>query len=157
MISGEMTFRNSPYSDFDGSITWLGTEIPFVNDVVKAYVNNFVVQVDVLGSFYRSVNGTSLLRVGAQAPNAQLTFSGGAVDSPVYKHINLSSRNQASFVPRASGDGMSITPNLGFFSGSFSSDGRIGRFRGAILQKLNMGVGFFSEAGQYGDVGLEAE
>lgn len=154
VISGEMIFRDTSESDFDGSITWLGTEVPFVSDIVRAYVNNFVVQVDVVGSRYRYNPGTPVLNLNLASPNARLNFAGGAVDGEINKAISLSTRNQVLFVPRGAGDSMTVSPTLGFFTGSFYADRRLGRFRGVVLQKQNAGVGFFLEGGQAGNVWL---
>ncbi len=155
LISGSMTFRDLSGSDFDGTITWLGPEEPFANEVVRAYVNNFAVNAAVAGSAYRYLPGNPVLNVDFTAPNAQLTFAGGAIDTSVSRSITISPRNLVSFEPRSPGDAMAISPGTGFFAGTFFANGTsLARFRGAILQKQNIGVGYFNESGQVGNVTL---
>ena len=157
LISGAMNFRDLAGSDFDGTLTWLGPEEPFQNDVVRAYVNNFAVQTGVAGSAYHYSAGSPVLNVDGAAPNAQVTFAGGAIDIPVTRDLTISPRNSVSFEPRMAGDAMAISPGSGFFVGSFLANGSLARFRGAILQKQNIGIGYFVESRQIGNVSLGAK
>ncbi len=149
ILSGWLAFEESPATDFAGQLIWLGPEQPGPN---QAFVPEFSGTVSVAGSRYAAPAG-SVIEMNSSTNNLHLSMSGGGLETSMARDLTLTSANKSIFSPRLEGDALSVNRTTGLFSGSFlESNNRTVIFRGAILQKQNIGGGYFvnrnGEAGQ---------
>jgi hypothetical protein len=151
ILCGWLTFAETPESDFAGTLTWLGPEVPGPNN---AFVNEFSGNVSVVGNRFFAPRGTPLLQTTSSTNNVRLVLNGGGLETPIERDLTLSPQNRFTFSDRRLGDSLSASASRGTFTGGFlHSDGHREIFRGAILQKQNFGGGHFVDReGQPGSV-----
>jgi hypothetical protein len=136
MFNGELRFQDVlDTSDLDGTIDWQrkGAVPP--------------VELAAVGSIYRKpVSYERMLTLQNAAGNAILTADGDGLANGLEKWITVNSANKATVLaPAADALGLTPTPASGLFSGSFLLDDRKTKpsFGGVILQKQNLGSGFY--------------
>ena len=141
ILCGWLSFAETGGTDFAGSLTWLGPEVPGPNN---AFVNEFSGEVSVAGSRYSVPRGTLVLQTTSSTNNVHLALSGGGLETPIERDLTLSSANRFSSANWPVGDSLSVSAPTGIFTGRFlHSDGFREIFRGVILQKQNFGGGHF--------------
>ncbi len=156
ILCGWLTFADTTGSDFAGTVTWLGPEVPGPNN---AFVNEFSGDVSVAGSRFSAPRGASVLQTTSSTNNLHLTLSGGGLETPIEQNLTISSANKFTFSDRATGESLSVSTSKGTFTGKFlHSDEHKEIFRGVILQKQNIGGGHFVDReGQPGNVELQPQ
>jgi hypothetical protein len=132
-LGGEMTFDGSLLSsDVSGDFFWFR---PWQN--VEHYPWGWPsgLELTATGAKYNVVPGTNVLPdLMAGSPNADLTFSSGALASPLVDAITISPTYRISGL--ATGGTLKIVPSTGAISGSFlHSDGTKPKFVGVIVQR----------------------
>ncbi len=105
------------------------------------------------GSLYtRPASGTSVLSLS----NGSLIFSGGGLTHPWTNAITLGSNNKVT-APSQIKLSLNINTSSGLFKGQALSEmGRVLSFQGVVLEKANIGVGYFLNNGECGQVYLGA-
>lgn len=140
ILSGWLDFEETATTDFAGELTWLGPEEPGPNN---AFVPEFSGTVSVAGSRYVPPVG-AILQTATSTNNVHLSISGGGLETPSERDLTLTAGNRFIFSPRLTGDALTANRSKGTFTGKFlHSDGRAVTFRGAVLQKQNIGGGHF--------------
>jgi hypothetical protein len=133
----------------------------------KAYPSGWEsgIKTDLLGSRYvRSLAGSGISFFPGLGSadiflgNALLTLSDGALTaSPLTEPVNISPSGKVSLVSNNLAK-MTVTtsPSTGIWSGRFThpNSGRVTTFHGAILQKQQLGLGFFLTLEESGAVSL---
>ena len=154
ILCGWLNFQETTESDFSGTLTWLGPEVPGPNN---AFVPEFSGNVQAVGSRYFVPAGTQVLQTLSATNNVQLTLSAGGLETPIERNLTLTSANRFIFSPVLPGHTLSVRASTGLFTGRFlHSDNHLKAFRGAILQKQNYGAGQFVDfEGQAGNVDLQ--
>lgn len=141
MLTGTVTFRNTAdLSDLDGSLAWkrnAGGKAP--------YTGGFSGTVPLIGSRYdKPLKGETVLHVANATPNLEATFDSGDLAGPQTKAFTLLDTNKAvSTTPKEFA--LSISVSSGLLKGSFVPAGETEArpFQGVILQKINVGTGWF--------------
>lgn len=141
MLTGTVTFRNTAdLSDLDGSLAWereAGGKAP--------YAGGFAGTVGLIGSRYdKPLKGEAVLHVANATPNLEATFDSGDLADPQTKAFTLLNTNKVvSTTPKEFA--LSISTSSGLFKGSFVPLGETQArpFQGVILQKINIGTGWF--------------
>jgi hypothetical protein len=156
ILCGWLTFAETAESDFAGSLTWLGPEVPGPNN---AFVNEFSGDVSCVGSRFSAPRGSTVLQTISSTNNVRLTLSGGGLETPIERDLTLSSANRFTFANRMPEDSLSVSASTGIFTGRFlHSNGLREIFRGAILKKQNFGAGHFVDhEGKPGTVELQPQ
>src|ERR1043166_1159052 len=156
IVAGWMTFQDRSDSDFSGTLTWLGPEVPGPNN---AFVPAFSGDFQMIGSHYVGSFRSPVLQGNSSSNNVTLTLSSGGLDNTIERQLTLTSNNRFIFSPRLAGDSMGVAIGSGIFSGTFlHPDNHIVVFRGVILQKQNLGAGSFLDMnGESGTVTLRAQ
>jgi hypothetical protein len=153
-LSGWVTFTNLVgVSDLGGALSWFKAPTPGA----KFYPSGFATQVALLGSQYAApAIGTPALTVSNAACNLLVTTGAGDLASFVSNSVRLNVNNKVSLCG-TNGCKLTITTRTGLFSGSFvnPATAKSTAFRGALLQKQNVGAGLFLGADQTGFVTVE--
>jgi hypothetical protein len=154
VLSGWLTFTNIVgVSDLCGTLTWAKP----AQSNAKLYRNGFTDTVTLKGARYTPPPfGTSALAVSNALCNVLFTAGQGNLSSFLSNSITLNVANKVSPCV-ADKSKFKITSATGLFSGSFPNPatGKSAKFSGAILQKQNLGAGFFLGTDQSGFVTLE--
>ncbi len=136
-----MQFENKTSSDFGGQLLWLKP----AGLLTKSYLHGFTNEVEAAGSLYtRAAVGPRVL---------DLVFSGGGLHDSFTNSISLGLNNKSSG-PHSDGLTLSITKSSGLFKGSALNPetGKSFPFQGVLLEKLNIGAGFFLNGDQSGQI-----
>jgi hypothetical protein len=154
LLSGWVTFTNMVgVSDLNGALSW--SKPPVSNS--RFYPNGFTTGTLLLGSKYAAPpSGTPVLSVANSNCNVLVTVGDGNLSSFSINSVTLTAAKAAS--PCApNGFKLSATASTGLFSGSFINPAthKSILFRGAILQKQNIGAGFFLGTDQTGFATVE--
>ena len=111
-----------------------------------------------------TANSASAALPGLEAPttdgNAELQFIGaGLLPNQLSPRLNINPRNQVTFVPPRQNAIQLKISSSGRFTGSFSypPENVTTAFKGIILQKQNLGSGFFLTKFETGSVTLAPE
>ena len=156
VIAGELDFADNPdVSDFAGSVDWFRPGIPGA----ASFSNGFTTNLFAIGSRYRIPgNRERVLALADGAGNASFDATDGGLANPLMKTLTIG-RNNSVRVVDGGIDQLSLTlfPDSGLFSGTFIQPGRVRAtaFQGVILQKQNLGTGFFSGDPLGGAVSIE--
>ena len=150
-IYGWLNFNSSTDEDLSGDVTWIRPEMPWT----WFYPRGFAVIDAVSGSRYvRPPRGTKVLDL----ITARIEFNGGNLDRGITNHIVLDPNNR---VQNQSANGLRLSSSLsnGSFSGSVKDPIFFDwiPFKGVVLQRNNVGAGFFPGWDQTGEVWLEGE
>jgi subtilisin family serine protease len=119
----------------------------------RLYPNGFTNDVTAAGSPYVYVRGAPVLAWSA----GQLILSGGEFAEPITNSITLTSANKIlNNGPHV--QQISLNPTNGIFSGTFRPAGtaRTYSLYGAIVQNIDIGLGFFFGTNTVGEVRLQA-
>jgi hypothetical protein len=153
MLSGWVTLTNIVgVSDLNGTLAWTKP----VQSTAKLYRNGFTNSVTAEGTRYtRPPAGTPALVVSNAACNVLFTAGAGTLSSFLSNSVTLDVANKMSPCV-ADGFKLKMTAATGLFSGSFLNPAshKATKFNGALLQKQNLGAGFFLGTDQSGFVTL---
>ncbi len=146
-----LIFTNEDTSDFSGSLTWIKPAMP----TAKYYPVGFSNEVTAVGSRYVSYGTTNRVLnftdglVAFGEGNLLQAFTNNVILNTNNKVTNLSS-NKLS---------LTITASSGLLKGSVNDPitGKAILFNGAVLQKQNIGAGFFLGTNQSGLFQLEGD
>lgn len=154
-ILGWLQFTNAPLSDLTGSVDW---NRPPSTTVGIPYPQGFEVHTAVTGSrFLPPVGVTNRILA---ITNAVVAFSGGGLAEPLDCNIVIGANHR---VTNTSPHKVTLVftkpdgqPYNGMFSGTFIPPGASKGvpFKGAVLQKLNLGAGHFVRSNLSGHVFL---
>jgi hypothetical protein len=138
---------NNPAAHVDGNVNWIRPAIPGT----KYYPSGFTNEVAAGGSRYVAPTNANTRIIGLT--NGIVFFSGGNLSAPFTNQVTLSSGNQV-ISTKANKLSMNFTVSNGVFSGSVKVPGaaRTNNFKGALLQDVSAGYGFFLETNQSGAV-----
>jgi hypothetical protein len=151
-LYGWLGFNGADGEDLSGEVTWIKPQ-QWRN---WYYPNGFAILASASGSRYnRPPRGTKVLDIS----NGIIEFNGGNLGSSgITNHIQLDSFNRVQNFS-ANGLRLGILLTTGSFSGSVMDpitwDGI--PFRGVVLQRQNIAVGYFLDWNKTGEVWLQAE
>ena len=153
LLSGWVAFHREPSSDLAGRLHWLKPG----STVDKKHAEAWTRDLSVLGSSYLP---TAVGAGNVDQPRAAVAFSGGTLPELIANLVTIGDNQKISVVF----DGgnklkLSLAPATGLFSGSFVHPVTHATtvFDGAWLQRLNLGSGYFLDAGRSGHVFFGAE
>lgn len=153
LLSGWLTFTNVVgVSDLNGTLTWTKP----AQSNARFYRNGFTNSVTAEGARYtRPPAGTPALVVSNAACNVLFTVGAGNLSSFLSNSVTLDAANKLSPCV-ADKSKFKIALATGLFSGSFPNPTthKATKFNGALLQKQNLGAGFFLGTNQSGFVTL---
>ncbi|MEY2427331.1 MAG: hypothetical protein QOJ40_216 [Verrucomicrobiota bacterium] len=139
-----MQFADKPDSDFSGQLLWLKTAAAGG----KSYARGFTNEVE-------SATASRYLRAAAGPRLLDAVFSGGGLHDPFTNSISLGLNNKIA-APNPGKLTLSIAPASGLFKGTALNPltGKAFPFQGVLLEKPNIGAGFFLNADQSGQIFL---
>jgi hypothetical protein len=144
-ILGWLTFANKPESDVAGLISWIKLPEP----AARAYPSGFTNETEAAGSFYQFVNGLPVLNFGT----GQVWLANGNLPQAFTNQIALGADNK---VTNLSSNKLTLTlkTSSGLFKGSVVDPATLKTIPigGVVLQKQNMGSGWFFGTNQSGRV-----
>jgi List-Bact-rpt repeat protein len=151
-LYGNVTFRDVPASDCDGTLQWIKPSGE------KIYPLGFTTQPVLIGSRYKFTAGTRVLAYDNRTGNAVLTWQDGNLNGTLTQAATLSAASVLSATtPMTTPFTFKLTTTTGLFSGTFTPPGRAAiSFNGVLFQKQKIGAGMFLNAGQTGSVTLQA-
>ncbi len=149
-IFGWLTFTNLPSGDVHGALQWVKTSAADV----KNYPAGFTNLTEILGSrFAAPPRGVPVLNF----TNATALLEGGNLPTPSSNSIALNTKNKFVVVaPNANRLTLTVSPATGLLRGRFlnPTSGKTSQIKGVLLQKQNVGGGFFVEKNENGLVYL---
>jgi hypothetical protein len=148
VLLGWMRFAATDTSDLTGKAAWMkpaGVVAP------ANYPAGFTNLLDTVGSAYRQALGTRVLNFSL----GELTLSGGGLGGDITRSVRLETSNRITNLS-AQKLTLTLTPTSGLFRGSVPNPvtGRALPFQGVLFQKGTMGVGYFLNGTQAGQVEL---
>jgi hypothetical protein len=171
-IFGVLTFTNQPTTDLSGLVNWFKPNQPRS----KLYPTQFAIQTNVVGSIYTFINGLPVLNLNPviiESPlpvpdfaigHGQIILENGGLPSNFTNQFTLGLRNQTTNEPPnrlndVSKLSLSFSLSSGVFQGRITdlATRKATSFRGAVLQKTNIGAGYFLNTNQSGRVRIEAQ
>lgn len=147
LILGWMTFSDRLSDDLHGSVAW----IKHRTSKPPTYPEGFTNEILAVGSAYIPPrSGMNILNF----TNAEIAFSGGNLTAPFRDSVLLNGRRVTALGSNSLS--MNLTLPTGLFKGRATDpdSGRKILFRGAVVQKLNQGFGFFLGPTESGSVVL---
>jgi hypothetical protein len=146
LLIGWLNFTNAPDTDIAGFVDWF----KLGQVVTNAYPGGFLIQSEPIGSLYSFTNGVPVLSFGGGS--GSLVLENGGLPQSLTNSISLNSANQFSSPSPLT---LSLTPSTGLLKGSLR-DPAVSRktipLNGVVLQKQNLGAGYFSFTNQIGRV-----
>ncbi len=151
-IFGTVVFAPADRSDIGGAAEWIKSPGG------RNYPSGFSKSLTIAGSRYTPPPaGARVLILPASEPNAELIFREGNLATEISRRFTLTSLPHVAVLqPAAERFVLNVSPGNGFFTGQFFHPelNRLTSFRGAILQKQNIGVGYFLGSTEGGSVEL---
>ena len=138
-----ITFTNGPSEDLNGRVSWIKP-----GGMTGLYPAGFELETMATGSWYDPpLKGNRVL----DFTKAVVVLSGGGLAQNLTNSVKLSSKNN---VTSANNTLLTFTLATGSFSGSVAVPGTTRRlsFNGVVLQKQNLGKGFFLGTSEGGEV-----
>jgi photosystem II stability/assembly factor-like uncharacterized protein len=145
LFVGWLTFSNQADSDLSGPVTWIAPS----DATLKIDPTGFTNQLQAAGSSYQFIPGVPVLNM----TNGQVSFLYANLPQNFTNQIRLT--NNSAVVNLSSNKlACKIVTSSGQFSGSATIPGtkQTVSFAGVILQKLNLGTGYFLGTNQSGRV-----
>jgi plastocyanin len=138
----------APEASLRGELSWIKPAMTGV----KYYPAGFTNQMDMVGSIYPPPGTNQALQIGTGA----ISFDGGNLGAALTNIVNLEPNNKVRNLTTNQPLTMSIALPTGLFSGSVKvDDGGVKKtlaFKGAVLQRQNLGAGFFLGTNESGSV-----
>ncbi len=145
MLLGELAFVTNPPTDISGPIIWSKLGLPVTN----TYPGGFTIQTEALASLYSFTNGVRVLNL----TNGVVVLENGDLSQNITNAFTLNANNTFTGTNRLS---LRLTTSSGLFQGTVvdPATGKSLAVKGALLQKQNLGAGFFLNSNQAGRVRL---
>jgi hypothetical protein len=143
---GWLTFTNLPADDLSGGFAWIRPPQPGN----PWFPNGFALETQAAGSRFQPPGSTNRI---LSFTNGLVAFEGGNLAVPFTNRITLAANNRVSNLD-SNGLTLSFSASSGRFNGRATapSGGRTFGFSGVVLQKRNLGAGFFLGTNQTGSV-----
>jgi hypothetical protein len=144
-ILGWLSFTNQPGSDIGGVATWTKLAQP----TAKFYRAGFTNQTEAVGSLFRFTNGVPVLAFAA----GELWLTNGNLPQSFTNQFRLGYNNEVTSSNKMS---LTISTSTGRFTGSVVNPAtkKTISIYGAVLQKQNLGAGYFLGTNESGEVFL---
>ncbi len=145
-LIGWLTFTNEPDSDLNGVLNWIKP----AHSATNIYPNGFTNQTEAIGSHYMFASGSRALDL----TNGLLILEYGNLAGSVANEFTLGTNNVGT---GTNGLSLTISNSTGLFQGSVTNPatGKVIKYNGVILQKLDSGYGAFQGTNQTGGVLLQ--
>jgi hypothetical protein len=148
-VFGWLTLLAADTNDVSGSLLWTRPADPHV----LLYPTGFTNETECFGSRYiiPPLN-TPVLAISS----GLVLLDGGNLAPPITNSITLDSRNKFDIPPSAASLNLNLSPSAGTFRGSFlhPQTGKRVQVQGVVLEKQDLGAGFFLGPTQSGKVYL---
>jgi hypothetical protein len=144
-ILGWLTFTNQPDSDIAGAPLW--TKLP--QPTAKFYPAGFTNQTETVGSSFQFTNGSSVLNFAV----GELWLANGNLAQGFTNQFRLGFNNIVTSTNKMT---LTISTSSGLFTGSVANPAtkKTIPIYGAVLQKQNIGAGYFLGTNESGEVFL---
>ena len=144
VLAGELDFTDQPnISDFAGTVDWFRPAVAGA----APFPSGFSTNLSAVGSRYRVPRpGFRMFDLADGASNATFSAMDGGLPFELTKALTISRRNSATVVNSASDRlNVKLISETGLFTGIFIHPNTLRKvtFNGAILQKQNLGTGYF--------------
>jgi hypothetical protein len=144
LVWGWLAFSNQLTQDIRGAVTWIKAS----GASGRLYRNGFTNRTEAMGSAYVFTRGTSPINFST----GKLTLAGGDQSQNFSTLVEF--RTSTRLIG-TNGTALVISRASGLFRGRAASpSGDVIRVRGAVLQKQNLGSGYYIETGRSRRVGL---
>jgi hypothetical protein len=142
-ILGWLSFTNQPESDIKGMATWTKLMQPSA----KFYPGGFTNQIGAVGSLFQFTNGVPVLDFTA----GELWLANGNLAESFTNEFTLGKNSKITDTNKMS---LTISTTSGLFSGGVvnPATGKTIPVHGVVLQKQNIGAGYFLGTNQTGEV-----
>jgi hypothetical protein len=142
-IFGWLTFSNQPDTDITGTVNWFKLPQP----AAKFYPGGFTNSVEATGSIYQFTNGVPLLNWAGGVGFASFDNEDGSLPPGFSDQITLSTANKITSTNALTA---TITTSSGLFkvTATDPNTGKAVTANGVLLQKQNIGLGFFAHTNQ---------
>ena len=146
-ILGWLTFTNEPASDIAGAAVWTKLRQP----TAKFYPAGFTNQTDAVGSLFQFTNGVPVLDFAA----GELWLTNGNLAQSITNQFRLGYNSKVTDTNKMS---LTISTSTGRFTGSVvnPTTKKTIPIYGAVLQKQNIGAGYFLGTNESGEVFIGA-
>ena len=149
LIIGWLSLTNEIDRDIDGTLTWIKGQS---KEGVKFYPAGFTNQPQAVGSLYDYTSGLPILNITSRV----FYLTGGNLADGLTDDITLTGTKAASADKTLK---LTFTTSTGRFQGTVANpvSGELPKtlsFKGAVLQKQNVALGFFAGTNQYGLAGI---
>ncbi len=146
-IFGWLAFSNAPTSDLAGQVTWIKPRQP----AGKLYPGGFTWQTEAVGSLFHFKNGVPVLDFAA----GELWLANGDLPQSLTNQFTLENSSKVTDTNKMT---LTFTTSSGLFTGSVvnPANKKTIPIHGAVLQKQNIGAGYFLGTNQSGGVFLGA-
>ncbi|MCP5559021.1 MAG: RHS repeat protein [Verrucomicrobiaceae bacterium] len=138
-LTGFIEFFAQPESDVAGSVYWFkpaSTKLLHPNQIANT--------LELIGSKYLPpLRGQTAMRVWAKVPNVTFEASGGNLPASISAGGTLDSANRFLPSPNSISLKLSLLSSTGLFNTSFKDGATARKGIGVIIQKANLGTGFF--------------
>ncbi len=156
VLAGEVVFADEPeVSDFAGEADWFRPKLRNA----ASFTDGFATNISVVGSRYRAPGpGERALDLADGAGNATFTAIDGGLADALARTLTIQRDNSVLVVNRDT-ERLKLTLDAasGLFSGKFIHpvSAQKAAFQGVLLQKQNVGTGFFSDDPLGGAVSIQ--
>jgi hypothetical protein len=142
-ILGWLTFADQPTSDIAGAAIW--TKLP--QPTAKFYPAGFTSQSEVVGSLFQFANGVPVFNL----PTGELWLNNGNLAQSFTNQFALGNNGKVTSTNRTT---LTIATSSGLFRGSVVNPATMKTIpiSGAVLQKQNVGAGYFLGTSESGEV-----
>ncbi|HEV7927213.1 MAG TPA: immunoglobulin domain-containing protein [Verrucomicrobiae bacterium] len=142
-ILGWLTFASEPASDIAGVVTWTKLRQP----AAQFYSPGFTNQTEVIGSLFQFTNSVPVLDFAA----GQLWLTNGNLPESFTNEFTLGKNSKVTDTNKMS---LTISTSTGRFTGSVvnPANKKAIPIYGAVLQKQNIGAGYFLGTNESGEV-----
>jgi len=139
---------NQPSAQINGWVSWIKTAVP----VAQFYSAGFTNLAQVVGSRYTAPTTNRVIDL----TNGAVIFEGGNLSGPFTNLVALSDASKITDLSLSNKLNLTVAVSNGTFFGSVRVPGtmRTNIFKGALLQDLGVGYGYFLGTNQSGGVFL---
>ena len=141
----------APAASLSGELSWSKPALPGA----KYYPDGFTTGLDIVGSLYQAPGANRVLEMEMGI----VSFEGGNLAAPLENMVTLEANNKVTNLTTDQPLTVKIAVPTGLFSGRLRADNggvmKTLTFRGVVLQRQNLGAGFFLGTDVSGSVHLE--
>ncbi len=153
-LTGVLTFADLSDRDIEGALRWTKPE----RAGAAHFAGGFDTTLPAIGARYTAPDpGHPVVSVAEQDDNARIILGDGGLDLEVVQPATIGMDNVVTVTtPALSGLSVQIKAQNGRFKGAFTHpvSGAVTEFRGVVLQKQNVGTGYFLGEAQSGYANL---